>query len=277
MIWRLPRHEFDLSRRGLIVGIVNVTPDSFSDGGAFPNTEAACAHGLQLLDEGADLLDLGAESTRPGATPVSAEQELGRLLPVIRALRAKTSAPLSIDTSKALVASEALKAGADIINDVSGLRDPLMGPLVDTYRAGLILMHMQGTPSSMQENISYPDDDVLAAVSKFLLVRRDAALGFGVAPDSIILDPGLGFGKSISHNLALIRGIPILAAMGSPIMIGHSRKSFLGTLVGKTDPNDRLAAGVALTSIARTAGARVFRVHEATPHRDALRLTEATL
>ena len=277
MIWRLPRHQFDLSARGLIVGIVNVTPDSFSDGGAFYDPEAACIHGLHLLDEGADLLDLGAESTRPASIPVSSEEELERLLPVIRMLRARTNALLSIDTSKAVVAAAALGVGADIINDVSSLRDPLMAELVASHRAGLILMHMLGTPATMQDDVCYHDDDVLGTVSKFLLEKREAAIGSGVAPSSIILDPGLGFGKTASHNLALIRGIPTLAALGSPIMIGHSRKSFLGALNGQDDPGKRLAAGLAVTALARTAGARLFRVHEAASHRDALRLTEALL
>ncbi len=277
MLCRFPRHEFDLSARGLIVGIVNVTPDSFSDGGAFYDPDTACAQGLRLLDKGADLLDLGAESTRPASLPVSPEEEMERLLPVIRMLRASTDAPLSIDTSKAVVAAAALGAGADIINDVSALRDPLMAELVASHQAGLILMHMQGTPATMQDHPCYPNDDVLGAVSKFLLERREAAIGSGVAPSSIILDPGLGFGKTVSHNLALLRGIPTLVALGSPIMIGHSRKSFLASFNGQHDPGERLAAGLAVTALARTAGARLFRVHEAAPHRDALRLTEAIL
>lgn len=275
MIWRLPRHEFDLSQRGLIVGIVNITPDSFSDGGAFLDPEAACAHGLRLLEEGADLLDIGAESTRPGATPITQEEELTRLLPVIQSLRAKTPAPLSIDTSKSSVAAAALAAGADIINDVTALSDPLMGPLVASHRAGLILMHMQGTPAHMQQNPTYPNDDVVAAVAKFLSERRATAISYGVDASSLILDPGLGFGKTVSHNLALLRGILALVTLGAPLMIGHSRKSFLSSIVGNSNPQDRLSPALAITSLARAAGARLFRVHESRPHREALLMTES--
>ena len=275
MIWRLPRHEFDLSSKGLIVGIVNVTPDSFSDGGAFFDPDAACSHGLRLIEEGADLLDLGAESTRPGSLPISAEEELARLLPVIQSLRAKTPAPLSIDTSKSSVAAAALEAGADIINDVTALSDPLMGPLVASHRAGLILMHMQGTPESMQQNPTYPNDDVVTAVAKFLSERRAIAIGCGVDAASLILDPGLGFGKTVDHNLALLRGILALVTLGAPLMIGHSRKSFLSSVGGNSNPLDRLPPGLALTALARAAGARLFRVHESRPHREALLMTES--
>jgi dihydropteroate synthase len=278
MIWRFGTHSFDLSRRALIVGIINVTPDSFSDGGAFIDPEVACSHGLKLLEEGADLLDLGGESTRPRATPVSSEEELRRILPVVTALRAKTSAPLSIDTSKAAVAKAALEAGADIINDVTALRGDLqMGQLVAAHHAGLILMHMQGIPETMQENPSYPEDDVLTLVSKFLSERRAVALGCGVDASAIIFDPGLGFGKTMEQNLALLRGIPILASLGAPLMIGHSRKSFLGSLSGHREPIDRLWPGVAVTTLARSFGARLFRVHDISPHREALCMTEAIL
>lgn len=277
MFWRFGKHSFDLSTHGLIVGIVNVTPDSFSDGGAFIDPEDACNHGLKLLAEGADLLDIGAESTRPGATPVSEAEELRRLLPVIRALRTKTDAPLSIDTFKSGVAAAALDAGADIINDVTALSDPLMGPLVASRRAGLILMHMQGTPETMQQQPTYPEEGVVATVAKFLSERRAMALGLGVDAASLILDPGLGFGKTVEQNLALLRGIPSLATLGAPLLIGHSRKSFLGAVVGNPDPADRLAPGLAVTSLARAAGALLFRVHEARPHHGALRMTEAIL
>jgi dihydropteroate synthase len=278
MLWHFGDHSFDLSTQGLIVGILNVTPDSFSDGGAFLDPEAACAQGLKLLEEGADILDIGGESTRPGAIPVSEAEELRRVVPVIAALRARTSAPLSIDTFKASVASAALEAGADIINDITALRgDPLMGPLAASRRAGLILMHMQGTPQTMQLHPSYPGEDVVTTVAKFLSERRAAALGFGVDASLIILDPGLGFGKTVAHNLALLRGIPMLASLGSPLLIGHSRKSFLGTISGCLTPSARLAPALAITSLAREAGARLFRVHEARPHREALRMTEAIL
>ena len=278
MIWQFGEQSFDLSLRGLIVGIVNVTPDSFSDGGAFTDPEAAGFHGLKLLKEGADLLDIGGESTRPGAAPISEEEEIRRVIPVISILRKKTSAPISIDTSKASVAEAALKAGATIINDVTALRDdPRMGSLAAENGAGLILMHMQGRPGTMQQSPCYPDDDIAAEVAKFLSERRATAIGLGVDSSSIILDPGLGFGKTVAHNLALLREIPTLASLGAPLMIGHSRKSFLGMITGATDPTRRLSAGIAVTSLARKSGALLFRVHDAAPHREALRMTEAVI
>ena len=278
MIWRFGNHSFDLSSRALVMGIVNATPDSFSDGGFYNDPEKACARGLKLLDEGADLLDLGGESTRPGAIPVSEEEELRRVIHVLTALRARTAALISIDTSKASVASAALAAGADIINDITALRgDPLMGGLAARSGAGLILMHMEGDPVTMQLHPSYPEDDAVAAVAKFLSERRAVALGCGVDAAAIILDPGIGFGKTAAHNFALLGGVPRLAALGSPVMIGHSRKSFLGGVSGSGDPADRFWPGVAVTSLVCHLGARILRVHEAAPHREALRMTEAIL
>jgi dihydropteroate synthase len=278
MIWQFGEHSFDLSSRGLILGIVNVTPDSFSDGGAFRDPEAACVHGLKLLDEGADILDIGGESTRPGAAPVFEEEERRRIVPVIAALRARTQAPISIDTSKASVAQAALDTGADIINDVTALLgDPQMAPLAASRGAGLILMHMQGTPQTMQNHPDYPGDDVLGDVVKFLSERRAAAIGLGVDASAIILDPGLGFGKTAAHNLALLRGIPAFSSLGSPVLIGHSRKAFLGSIPGENEPEARFWPGIAITSLARELGARLFRVHEARPHHETLRMTEAIL
>ena len=277
MIWRFGEYCFDLSSRGLIVGIVNATPDSFSDGGAFPDPKTACAHGLKLLEEGADILDIGGESTRPGARPVSETEEIRRVIPIIAALRHQTSAPLSIDTSKAGVAEAALKAGANIINDVTALRDPFMGLLAAARGAGLILMHMQGSPETMQQSPCYPDGDIVGEVSKFLSERRNAALGFGVHSEAIILDPGIGFGKTVTHNLAVLAGIPVLSGLGAPLMIGHSRKSVLGAAAGSADSTGRLAAGIAITGLARESGALLFRVHDPAPHREALRMTESIM
>ena len=277
MIWSFGGHSLDLSSGGLICGIINVTPDSFSDGGAFSDPEAACARGLKLLEEGADILDIGGESTRPGAEPVSETEEIRRVIPIIAALRHKTPAPISIDTSKAGVAEAALKAGANIINDVTAMRDPLMGPLAAAYGAGLILMHMQGSPKTMQQAPCYPDGDIVGEVSKFLSERRNAALGFGVNSAAIILDPGIGFGKTVTHNLELLAAIPILSGLGAPLMIGHSRKSFLGAIGGSVDPTGRLAAGIAVTSLARKSGALLFRVHDPAPHHEALRITESIM
>lgn len=281
MNWNFRGRAFDLSARGLIVGIVNATPDSFSDGGRFLDAGEAVRHGLQLLGEGADLLDIGGESTRPGAVPVSEEEEIGRVIPVIESLRRNTDAPISIDTSKASVAEAAIAAGADIINDVTALGgDSRMGEVAASSGAGLILMHMQGTPATMQRAPAYEGGDVVAEVAKFLSERRAAALGFGVNHAAIILDPGLGFGKTVAHNLALLRSLPLLCGLGAPVLIGHSRKSFLAGFsggAGTDDSGDRLSAGLALTAVARQLGARLFRVHEAVPHHAALRATEAVL
>ena len=279
MLWRFRGRQLDLSLRGAILGIVNVTPDSFSDGGAFLDPSAACEQGLKLLEQGASLLDVGGESTRPGSLPVSAEEELRRVIPVVKALRARTDAPISIDTSKAAVAEACLSEGADIINDVTALEgDPRMGKVVARTEAGLILMHMQGTPETMQADPSYPQDDVVGEVAKYLSARREAALGYGVDSAAIILDPGLGCGKTVAHHLALSCGIPQLIKIGSPILLGHSRKSFLGKITGvekQSASEERLAAGLAVTALARSLGASLFRVHEVRPHLDALRVTEA--
>jgi dihydropteroate synthase len=276
MIWKFRGHEFDLSRRALIVGIVNATPDSFSDGGSFLDAEDAVRHGLRLLQEGADILDVGGESTRPGSLPVSEDEELRRVIPVIEALRHAIDAPISIDTSKASVAEAAISAGADIINDVTALSDPRMGDVAAATGAGLILMHMRGTPATMQQSPAYLEDDVVGEVAKYLSEQRSAALGFGVNQAAIILDPGLGFGKTAAHNLDLIRSLPLLCGLGSPVLIGHSRKSFLAQFSG-VDQGDRLPAGLALTAVARQLGARLFRVHDPVPHCSALRATEAIL
>jgi dihydropteroate synthase len=281
MLWSFRGRQLDLSLRGAIVGIVNATPDSFSDGGAFLDPSAACAQGLKLLEEGASLLDVGGESTRPGSHPVSAEEELRRVAPVVKALRQQTDAPISIDTSKAAVAEACLSEGADIINDVTALEgDPRMGKVVASAGAGLILMHMQGTPETMQLDPSYPQDDVVGDVAKYLSARRKAALGCGVDSAAIILDPGLGFGKTVEHNLALIRGIPSLIKIGSPILLGHSRKSFLGKITGgenQSASEGRLAAGLAVTALARSLGASLFRVHDVRPHLDALHMAEGLM
>jgi dihydropteroate synthase len=281
MLWKFRGRGLDLSSKAAVVGIVNITPDSFSDGGKTMDPDNACAHALKLLEEGATLLDLGGESTRPGAVPVAPEEELLRLLPVLKTLRKRTDAPISIDTAKASVAQACLDEGADIINDVTALSgDPLMGEVVSRTGAGLILMHLQGTPRTMQENPCYPQDDVLSDVSKYLSDRRAVALGCGVDSDAIILDPGLGFGKTVAHNLALLRGIPLLNRLGSPLMIGHSRKSFLGKIMsedGINTPEDRLSAGLAVTVLARSLGALLFRVHEVRPHLESLRMAEAVL
>jgi dihydropteroate synthase len=276
VIWKLRDRELDLSRRALVMGIVNVTPDSFSDGGAFLDPDSASAHGLDLIARGADILDIGGESTRPGSEGVSAEEETLRVVPVIQALRKKTETLLSIDTSKASVARAALEAGADILNDVTGLRgDPEMLPLAAESRAGAVIMHMQGTPRTMQAAPHY--DDVVAEVGEFFRQSLERAIACGLDPMSIALDPGIGFGKTPEHNRALLAGLESFAPLGRPILVGVSRKSFLGHLAGSAKMEDRFWPGVALTSLCRELGARLFRVHEPKPHREALRMTEAIL
>lgn len=267
--------KISLTKRALIVGILNVTPDSFSDGGTFLDPEKACAHGLKLLAEGADILDIGGASSRPGADilfttnksassaiSVDAEEELRRIMPVIQALRKKTDATISIDTSKALVAEAALAAGADIINDITALYgDERMGAVIAKARSGLILMHRQGTPETMQKAPTYRNDDVVAAVVQFLTEAREKALSYGIDAASIILDPGIGFGKTFPHNLSLLRALPDLIELGAPVMIGHSRKAFLSCInESPSKTTDRIVPGLAITSLARQAGAMLFRV-----------------
>ena len=259
-----------------IMGVVNVTPDSFSDGGLFLDPDAAVRHGLELDAEGAAILDIGGESTRPRAAPVSADEELRRVLPVITGLvSAGVGAQISIDTSKAIVAAEALGAGATIVNDVTALRgDPEMGSLVASTGAALCLMHMLGDPRTMQEDPRY--DDVVGEVKAFLEERMDVAIAAGVPEERIILDPGIGFGKTVAHNLELLRRLDELVAIGRPVLIGTSRKSFLGRITGR-DVDHRLAGTIATNVLAYTRGAQIFRVHEVGPIDDALRVAVATV
>ncbi len=276
MLWRTPHHTFDLTYRGLIMGVLNVTPDSFSDGGHFFQPAAAIARGLAMVAEGADLLDIGGESTRPGATPLDAAEELRRILPVIVGLRARTSIPISIDTMKARVAAAALDAGADIINDISGLlHDPAMAPLAAQTKAGLVLMHLRGTPRTMQQQPEYTD--VVAEVRLRLLAAYDQALAVGVHPDCLAFDPGIGFGKTLEHNLALLRALPDFQIHGRPVLLGVSRKSFMGHLLQNSDPLAREAPTTALTAWSRQRGARILRVHAVQENAQALRMMEAIL
>jgi dihydropteroate synthase len=250
------------------MGIVNVTPDSFSDGGTFLDVDAAVAHALSLVADGADLLDIGGESTRPGATPVPVAVELERVLPVVRRLVDETGVPLSIDTHKASVARAAIEAGAEIINDVTGFEgDPAMiGVAVDTG-AGLCVMHMQGTPATMQERPTY--EDVVAEVRCYLKSRRDALLSAGVARERICIDPGIGFGKSYEHNRALLQDCHTLHTLDCPLLVGHSRKGFLGKLLGD-DRADRTQATVGVALGLAQQGVQVLRVHDVRPIREAL-------
>ena len=274
MIWNTGRRTFDLANRGVIMGVINVTPDSFSDGGNFTAVSAAVDHGLRLVDDGAEILDIGGESTRPGAAPVSAEDELRRVLPVIEGLAAKTGAALSIDTSKASVARAAVAAGAEIINDVTALQgDDDMARVAAESACAVVLMHMRGTPRTMQQGPHY--DDVVAEVSAHLAQRVDAARAAGIVADRIAIDPGIGFGKTVEHNLQLIAGLGRFAALGHPVLLGVSRKSFLATAAQCPNVEDRDVPTAVLTAEGYRLGARIFRVHAVQPNVQALRLAEA--
>jgi dihydropteroate synthase len=254
-----------------------VTPDSFSDGGLYLDPEAAIAHGLTLAAEGAEILDVGGESTRPGAEAVTPEEELRRVLPVLEGLAdAATAARLSIDTYKASVAAAALRAGATVVNDVTALRgDPEMAGVVAASGADLCLMHMLGDPRTMQLDPRY--GDVVSDIKAFLEERMACAVAAGIDEERIVLDPGIGFGKTAEHNLELLRRLDELVAIGRPVLIGTSRKSFLGRITGRDQPADRLPGTVATCVMAYERGARVFRVHEVAPVADALKVAAATV
>jgi dihydropteroate synthase len=263
------------ARAFTLMGVVNVTPDSFSDGGRFLEPETAVAHGLRLEAEGAQILDIGGESTRPGASPVAAENELGRVLPVIDGLRAAGArAQISIDTSKAAVAQAALEAGATMVNDVTALRDPDMAAAVAEAQADVCLMHMPGDPRTMQIDPHY--DDVVSEVKAFLSERLRRAVAAGISEERILLDPGIGFGKTVEHNLELLARLDELVDLGRPVVIGTSRKSFLGRLTGRP-VDERVPATIASCVIAFERGATVFRVHDVAPVRDALVVTADTV
>ena len=272
--WQVGGKVIDLTRRALLMGVLNVTPDSFSDGGEFFATEAAVKHGLAMAESGADIIDVGGESTRPGATPVSPNEEMERVLPVIEQLAQAISIPISIDTSKAAVARAAIDRGATIINDITaGRGDPEMFALAAEKQVALILMHMQGTPETMQLAPSY--DDVVSEVADFFRQRYAAAVRSGIDPMCIAFDPGIGFGKTVAHNLELLANLPRLRVENRPLVVGVSRKSFLGKI--SDAPADRASATVALTAMLRERGAHVLRVHDVAPNINALRTTEALL
>jgi dihydropteroate synthase len=263
-------------REFAVMGVLNVTPDSFSDGGQWLDAGRAVAHGLELESEGAAILDVGGESTRPGAEPVSLPEELRRVMPVIEGLiAAGTGAQISIDTSKATVAEAALAAGATLLNDVTALRaDPRIAELVAAHGTEVCLMHMLGEPRTMQDDPRY--DDVVSDVKAFLEDRMAFAVAEGIPEERILLDPGIGFGKTLEHNLELVRRLDELAALGRPVVVGVSRKSFLGRITGR-DVDHRVAATVAVNVLAFERGARVFRVHDVGPTHDALRVAAATV
>ncbi len=272
MIFRARDWLFEFPRPALVMGIVNVTPDSFSDGGRFLDPAAAVEHALQLEAEGAAILDIGGESTRPGAAPVAEEEELRRVLPVIRQLAGRIKIPISVDTQKPAVAQAALDSGAAIVNDIAANRvDDAMWRLVARARAGYIAMHMQGTPQTMQSHPEY--DDVVAAVRAFFLERLERLAGAGVAPEQVALDCGLGFGKTVAHNLTLLAQQGQFTSLRRPLVVGASRKSFIGHASGER-ADQRWAGGLACACWAVAAGARIIRTHDVRQTVEALRMTE---
>ncbi|MFP3913793.1 MAG: dihydropteroate synthase [Actinomycetota bacterium] len=269
--WRLRSRVLELDHP-LVMGVLNVTPDSFSDGGLFLAADAAVDRGHELIREGADLVDVGGESTRPGSEGVDAATEMERVLPVISRL-ARAGAVLSIDTAKAEVAAAAVESGAEVINDVSAGSDPEMLGVMAATGAGVILLHMQGTPRTMQDDPRY--DDVVEEVTTYLVDRAEMARAAGVDPGSIVIDPGIGFGKTLDHNLELLRGLGRLVATGYPVMVGASRKGFLGRITGEDDPRARDVATAAATALAVAAGASVVRVHDVAGSRQAAAVAAA--
>lgn len=271
------KYQLNLNRPH-VMGIVNVTPDSFSDGGRYASTALAVEHALKLIDEGADILDIGGESTRPGATAVSLDEELNRVIPVIEALSAVSTIPLSIDTYKPEVMRAAIAAGIDIVNDVRALqegngKDSAL-EIVANSHVGVCLMHMQGTPQTMQLNPSYTD--VVSEVKQFLTDRLHAAIAHGIARERILLDPGFGFGKTTAHNIALIQHLDDLANIGQPLLVGLSRKAVLGKIAGGGE-SQRLHAGIAASVISAMKGAKIVRVHDVKATVDALKVVTMIL
>ena len=277
MIFRARQFEFRFPRPALIMGIVNVTPDSFSDGGKFLDTNAAVAHAFDLIAQGAEILDIGGESTRPGAEPVGEAEELRRVIPVIEMLAAKTDVPLSIDTMKPAVARAALQAGASIVNDVAAASRHEVGmwQVVAEFQAGYIVMHAQGTPQTMQDNPVY--QDVVREIGEFFSERIETLLNAaGVAAEQVVFDPGIGFGKTPDHNLQLLAGLRSFTKKRRPLLLGVSRKSFIGKLLG-AEVENRLPASLACATLAVTSGANIIRTHDVAETVQAVRMAEAVV
>jgi len=274
--WPCRDRVLKLGEQTRVMGILNVTPDSFSDGGDFSDPSAAVARALEMAAQGADIIDIGGESTRPGAEPVPAEEEIRRIVPVIEKTRAQSDVFISIDTMKAEVALRALEAGADIINDVSAFEgDAGMAEVAAKIGSGVILMHMKGSPQTMQDDPDY--GNVVREVGTYLEGRLDFAEHCGVQRDRMVIDPGIGFGKTLEHNLALLRRLPELATGGSPILVGASRKSFIGQVLGRDTPAERLAGSLGVAAWAALQGAHILRVHDVIDTCDACRLVDTLL
>ncbi len=266
-------YELDFGQRTYVMGVLNVTPDSFSDGGKYFQVDKAVERALQMVEEGADIIDIGGESTRPYSRRVSAEEELDRVLPVIKALAGEVSVPISIDTYKAKVAEEALKFGASIINDISALRfDPNMGPLAAEAQVPVILMHMKGRPEDMQEDPKY--QDLMGEIKEFLRNSVERAVSEGVREEMVVLDPGIGFGKTFDHNLQIIRGLRELTTLGRPILVGTSNKAFIGHILGR-DVHERTSGTMATIAISVMNGANIVRVHNVREAADTVKMADA--
>ena len=272
MRWRCRDRVYELSERVLVMGVLNVTPDSFSDGGRFLDPEAALAHGRALQAEGADLVDIGAESTRPGSAPVLAQEQWRRLEPVMRGLGREPGVCLSVDTGSAVVAERALASGASVINDVTALADPAMAQVVAAAGAGLVLMHMRGTPADMQHDPRYADAP--AEIAQWLGARLEHARGAGIPEECVALDPGIGFGKTVDHNLELLARLDEIGALGRPVVVGISRKGFLGRLLDLPD-DQRLEGGLAAAAVAVFRGASIVRTHDVAATRRAVTIATA--
>jgi len=276
MLLRCRHFEYAFPRPVLIMGVVNVTPDSFSDGGQFLDPARAVAHARHLLDEGADLIDVGGESTRPKAAPVSEEEELRRVLPVIERLAGEVKLPISIDTLKPAVARACLRAGASLVNDVAaGRNDELMWEVVAEARAGYVVMHMKGTPQTMQQNPTY--EDVVAEVDEFFSERLERLKTFGIAPERVILDVGIGFGKAPEHNLRLLSALNTFTKWQRPLLLGVSRKSFIAPVTGAAEIAARLPGSLACACWGVESGVNIIRTHDVTATRQAVRMTEAIM
>lgn len=272
--WRLRTRTLHFTKLPCLMGIVNVTPDSFSDGGKFATQDSAVDQALRLAAQGADILDIGGESTRPYSTPVTEDEELRRVIPVVQAIAERTKVPISVDTSKARVAYEAIAAGAEIINDVTGLTgDPQMMTIARESGAGICAMHMQGTPQTMQDHPHY--DDVVEEIADYLRARRDALEAAGIPRDRICLDPGIGFGKTHEHNLELLVHCHRFHALGCPLLVGHSRKGFIAKIIGDKE-RDRTAGTIGVALALARQQVQVIRVHDVQPVRDALLLFAAS-
>jgi dihydropteroate synthase len=271
--WRVGGRSLECGPPTLVMGVLNVTPDSFSDGGRFLDHEAAVEHGLRMAEEGADILDVGGESTRPGSDPVALEDEIARVVPVVKRLVAEVDLPISIDTRKANVAAAALEAGASLVNDVSGARDPGMLDAVAAGEAGLVLMHMLGEPKTMQVEPRY--EDVVAEIRAYLGKRVAAAQTAGIGRDRVAIDPGLGFGKTYEQNLTLMREIDSFLGLGVPVVVGPSRKSFIGAALGDAPVDRRLEGTSGAVAWLAGRGVHVVRVHDVGPMVKVLRVVDA--